>query len=492
MPSAAPVRLTSTLFSMAYTYVPDLKPSLGVLGDNTLLIAIGLSAVISIILGGQFVQGSTAAVGTLLLLVLTGIGYATARGSLISRMILTLVMVSFVTLHIHLSKGMLEFHFGVFVVLSLLLVYRDWRPIVLAAAAFCLLQFGVDRLQAAGQPVWCLDHPNAMRILLHAVFIVAQSAAEVILALSMAKMAAEGDELSALVAEVDKGEGIALDVSSVGARTTAGLALKTTLQKMEAAVATLRGGTERINNACSEIASGNQDLSSRTEETAANLQRTTTSMRGLSSTAQQSDAGARQANALAQGACKVAVEGGEVIAEVMSTMKGITESSTKIADIIGLIDGIAYQTNLLALNAAVEAARAGEQGRGFGVVAAEVRTLAGRSAEAAKEIRELIGDSVERVTHGSALVDQASATMGKVVSSVKQVTDLMGQLSESSRQQAIEVTQMDEALSQMDQATQQNAAMVEEMAAAAASLKAQADELVQTVAVFSTRATPAL
>jgi methyl-accepting chemotaxis protein len=180
----------------------------------------------------------------------------------------------------------------------------------------------------------------------------------------------------------------------------------------------------------------------------------------------------------------VAIKGGEVVGQVVQTMRGINESSRKISDIISVIDGIAFQTNILALNAAVEAARAGEQGRGFAVVASEVRSLAGRSADAAKEITALINASVERVEQGSVLVDQAGTTMTEVVSSIKRVTDLMGEISAASNEQSLGVSQVGEAVGQMDQATQQNAALVEEMAAAAASLKSQAEELVQTVSVF--------
>ena len=190
------------------------------------------------------------------------------------------------------------------------------------------------------------------------------------------------------------------------------------------------------------------------------------------------------ANQLAQNASTVAMKGGEVVAEVVDTMKGINDSSRKISDIISVIDGIAFQTNILALNAAVEAARAGEQGRGFAVVASEVRSLAGRSAEAAKEIKSLINTSVERVEQGTALVDQAGITMSEVVSSIRRVTDIVGEISSASAEQSSGVSQIGEAVNQMDQVTQQNAALVEQMAAAASSLKVRAQELVGTVAVF--------
>jgi methyl-accepting chemotaxis protein len=207
-------------------------------------------------------------------------------------------------------------------------------------------------------------------------------------------------------------------------------------------------------------------------------------MEELSSTVKQNADSARQANQLAMNASTVAIRGGEVVGQVVETMKGINESSRKISDIISVIDGIAFQTNILALNAAVEAARAGEQGRGFAVVASEVRSLAGRSADAAKEIKSLINASVERVEHGTSLVDQAGVTMTEVVSSIKRVTDIMGEISAASNEQSLGVSQVGEAVSQMDQTTQQNAALVEEMAAAASSLKAQAQELVQVVATF--------
>ncbi|WP_280192794.1 methyl-accepting chemotaxis protein [Delftia sp. PS-11] len=260
------------------------------------------------------------------------------------------------------------------------------------------------------------------------------------------------------------------------------------VQRMQASlvkvVGTVRQSSEAVAAASSQIASGNRDLSSRTEEQASALQQTAASMEELSSTVAHSSDNASQANQLAQTAAGVASQGGAVVAEVVGTMKEISDSSHKITDIIGVIDGIAFQTNILALNAAVEAARAGEQGRGFAVVAGEVRVLAGRSAEAAREIRRLIQESVQRVEAGSALVDRAGDTMGEVVASIQRVSTLMSAISAESSEQSRGVSQIGEAVHQIDQTTQQNAALVEEMSAAADSLRAQANELVQAVAVF--------
>jgi methyl-accepting chemotaxis protein len=261
-------------------------------------------------------------------------------------------------------------------------------------------------------------------------------------------------------------------------------AMKTMQDSLIQVVSRVRQGSESVSTASAEIASGNTDLSARTESQASALEETAASMEELNSTVKQNADNAKQANQLAQSASGVAVKGGEVVAQVVGTMREINDSSKKIADIISVIDGIAFQTNILALNAAVEAARAGEQGRGFAVVAGEVRSLAGRSAEAAKEIKGLIEASVQRVEQGTVLVDQAGQTMQEVVGSIRRVTDIMGEISAASAEQSAGVAQVGEAVSNMDQATQQNAALVEEMAAAASSLKGQAQDLVQTVAVF--------
>lgn len=257
--------------------------------------------------------------------------------------------------------------------------------------------------------------------------------------------------------------------------------MQTSLMQIVTAV---RQDADSVSSAAAQIASSNQDLSSRTESQASALEQSASSMEEFSATVQQNADNARQANQLAQSASSVAAHGGDVVGKVVDTMQGINDSSRRIADIISVIDGIAFQTNILALNAAVEAARAGEQGRGFAVVASEVRSLAGRSAEAAREIKTLISASVERVGQGAALVDDAGKTMADIVSGIRQVASIIGDISTASQEQSRGVLQVGEAVSHMDRATQQNAAMVEEMAAAATEMSAKAQQLVQAVSVF--------
>ncbi|SHH36522.1 Methyl-accepting chemotaxis protein, partial [Hydrocarboniphaga daqingensis] len=257
-----------------------------------------------------------------------------------------------------------------------------------------------------------------------------------------------------------------------------------TVVQLSQIVSSIQQATASINLASREIASGNADLSSRTEQQAASLEETASSMEELTSTVRLNAENAKQANQLALGASDVARKGGMVVGEVVGTMSEIQASSKKIVDIISVIDGIAFQTNILALNAAVEAARAGEQGRGFAVVAAEVRSLAQRSAAAAKEIKTLIGDSVEKVGNGSRLVEQAGRTMEEIVSSVKRVTDIMGEISAASQEQSLGIEQVNKTVTQMDEVTQQNASLVEEASASAQMLETQADGLAQAVAKF--------
>jgi methyl-accepting chemotaxis protein len=299
------------------------------------------------------------------------------------------------------------------------------------------------------------------------------------------QLGGEPDYAAAVAGEIARGN-LGVHVA-VGPTDTSSLifAMEAMRAQLSGVVREVRSGTDLITTASAEIAAGNQELSVRTEQQAASLEETASSIEELTSTVRQNADNARQANVLAESASGVAAKGGEVVAQVVDTMQNINASAKNIVDIIGVINGIAFQTNILALNAAVEAARAGEQGRGFAVVAAEVRVLAQRSAEAAKEIKSLIDDSVQQTDTGTQLVNEAGVTMRAIIDSVRSVTDIMGEISAASAEQSAGIEQINMAVVQMDQVTQQNAALVEEAAAAAASMQDQAQTLADAVGVFT-------
>ena len=303
----------------------------------------------------------------------------------------------------------------------------------------------------------------------------------------MRQLGGEPHDAAALLRQVAEGDLTAHIRVQPGDSRSVMACLAQMQDSLRTVVSSVRMGSDSVATASGEIAQGNNDLSGRTEQQASALQQTAASMEELGSTVAQNADNARQANALAQQASTVAQQGGAAVGQVVATMRGINDSSKRIADITSVIDGIAFQTNILALNAAVEAARAGEQGRGFAVVAGEVRTLAQRSATAAKEIKSLIAASVEQIQHGSAQVDQAGETIEEVVRAIQHVTQIVNEIASASHEQSTGVHQVGDAISQMDQATQQNAALVEQSAAAAESLRHQARQLVDAVAVFRLR-----
>ncbi len=409
----------------------------------------------------------------------------TSGGTRFTASAVAVALMVFAGLHIHQAAGMNELHFGIFVLLAFLLCYRDWIVIVVAATTIALHHLSFNYLQELGYGVRCMTEPGFGRVLIHAAYVVAEAGVLCFLSIVLKRETLQAAELTTTVTALSGNGGVInLRNDQYQATSPAGSALQQAVGAMHGAMERVHDGVETIAAASREIATGNLDLSERTEHQANSLQGTVASMESLTLRVRLNGESARRANELAISASGVAVRGGDVVAQVVETMASINESSKQIVEIISVIDGIAFQTNILALNAAVEAARAGEQGRGFAVVAAEVRTLAQRSAGAAKEIKNLISDSVSRVDAGSHLVNKAGGTMHEIVASVRRVTDIIGEISNANAEQESSIFELDRAIADMDAFTQQNAALVEKAATAARSLQYQADDLTRVVGTF--------
>jgi len=434
------------------------KTGQALIGDRVMAAALALGALASLAIADEFGRMGLAAIGAGAISAI-GLGvWMASPGSLLSRLVFAFALTAMVALHIDLGRGTIEFHFGVFVVLGLLLVYSDWRPILLAAGLVAVEHLVTDRLQAFGADVYCTTSPSILKVVMHAVYVILQTWAEIYMTVWMNRAARQG--------------------------TASADALTDTLERLRAALATTQESAARIESASHEIAGGNADLRQRTEQSAAQLQRAAGSMAQLTAIVNSSAESAEGANRQAASASQVAERGGEVVREVVSKMDDIATSSRRIADIIGVIDGIAFQTNILALNAAVEAARAGEQGRGFAVVASEVRSLAQRSATAAREIKGLINVSVENVDAGSRLVGEAGRTMQEIVAGIRSVAGTIDEISRSATAQKAGIVAMHDTVADLDQMTQRNAALVQQSAAAAESLHVQAGRLTEVVSSF--------
>jgi methyl-accepting chemotaxis protein len=408
-------------------------------------------------------------------------------GTRLTASVVAVALMVFSALHIHQGDGVNELHFGVFVLLAFLLCYRDWVVIVIAAVVIAVHHLSFSYLQELGYGVRCLTEPGLARVLVHAAYVTVEAGVLCYVATVLRREAVQAGELALGVAALSRGAPGTIDLrrGHDAATSSTGLALQKMIDTLHGALERVQDGVGAIAGASREIASGNMDLSERTEHQAGALQGTVASMEALTERVRQNGDNARLANELAISASGVAVSGGAVVERVIETMAAIDQSSKKIVDIISVIDGIAFQTNILALNAAVEAARAGEQGRGFAVVAAEVRNLAQRSAAAAKEIKTLIGDSVDRVETGTALVNAAGTTMEEIVASVERVTGIIGEISAASQEQEGDIGRINRALTDVDAVTRQNSVLVDQAAWASQSLQEQANSLAGVVAAFT-------
>jgi methyl-accepting chemotaxis protein len=413
-------------------------------------------------------------------------------GSRLTRLVVAAALMVFSALHIHQAAGMTELHFGIFVLLAVLLCYRDWSVILVAALVIAVHHLSFNYLQQWGYGVLCFTEPGLGKVILHAAYVVAESAALIYIAIALQREAFQSAELKVNVGMMTGQESGIIDLRSnhIASTSESSAVLQGIVAILNEAVARVRSGIDTITVASREIATGIVNLSERTQQQAGSLSAATDAMLHMTATVKQNVERAKEANRMALDSSAIATKGGEVVSRVVLTMESISASSRKISDITSVVDSIAFQTNILALNAAVEAARAGEQGRGFAVVATEVRHLAQRSAAAAKDISRLINESVISVDAGSKLAREAGDTMTDIVTSIRKVNAIMTDISSASQEQSRGIEQVNLAIGEMDQVTQHNTALVEEAATASETLQAQAANLVQVVGAFQLGETP--
>ncbi|MBY0240484.1 MAG: chemotaxis protein [Burkholderiaceae bacterium] len=464
--------------------IPMSSSDIGRAADSLLVVVLLSSCGAALLIGALY---SSVMLAAGVAAVLAGAGLAVfflARGSALSRVVLALCLAASVALHIQLALGRLEYHFGVFVALAIMLVYRDWRPIIACALFFAVHHVLFDRLQAIGIGVFCTPQPDFQKIMVHATYLVLQTLLQLFIAMRMGQVSRQGDELVRLVRAVNRDGVISLDVRNETVDSAIAIELHQLLTRMNDTLHEVKRACASIESSSGDIVSGSSDLSQRTETAVASLAQTTSSMGAIQETVTLAADTAEHSRELVSRAAGSAESGGVVVADVVRNMQLIRERSRKISDIIGVIDGIAFQTNILALNAAVEAARAGEQGRGFAVVAGEVRNLASRSASASQEIRELITTSVKAIEQGSARAEDAGRAMQDIVEGIHEAAARMADIANNAASQRESIARVNAAVTQLDDVTQQNAVLVEQSAAAARSLLEQAQRLGQRVAVF--------